>query len=262
VLAKMLGEAGGQVPTKNELALLKNIFGEDFTKAVLGKRTLLQKMTEAGLQLANIPRSIMTSFDLSAPLRQGIFLAARHPKKFFSAFAKQFRTFASEKAYKALNDEIISRPTYKLMRANKLAITELGQAMSTREEAFMAGWAEKIPAVGKVVRASGRAYTGFLNKIRADVFDDFIKQGNKLGIDDPNFLKSAASFVNHATGRGSLGGLEKASVWLNSALFSPRLITSRLNLINPVYYARLHPQVRKEALKSLFTFAGLAMTVG
>ena len=261
-LAKLLGEGGGQVPTKGEISLLKNVFGEDFIKAVLDKRTLLQKMTEAGYQLANVPRSIMASFDLSAPLRQGIFSMARHPKMFFSSFIKQFRTFPSEKAYKALNDEIVARPTYKLMRSNKLAITELGSSLTTREEAFMSNWAEKIPVAGWIVRASGRAYTGFLNKFRADMFDDFIRQGKKLGIDDPKFLKSAASFINHATGRGSLGPFEKAAVPLNSIFFSPRLIMSRLNLINPYYYATLQPAVRKEALKSLFTFAGLSLTVG
>jgi len=261
-LSKLFGEVGGKVPTKNEIKLLKDVFGEEFATTILGKRPLLDKLKEAGIQLANIPRSIMASFDLSAPLRQGIFLAARHPKKFFSSFAKQFKTFASEKAYKALNEEIISRPTYKIMRENKLAITELGSSLSTREEAFMSNWAEKIPGVGTIVRASGRAYTGFLNKLRADVFDDFIKQGEKLGIDDPKFLKDAANFVNHATGRGTLGGLEAAAVPLNTFFFSPRLIMSRLNLINPVYYAKLQPQVRKEALKSLFSFAGLALTVG
>ncbi|KKL69840.1 hypothetical protein LCGC14_2110880, partial [marine sediment metagenome] len=206
-------------------------------------------------------RSIMASFDLSAPFRQGIFLIGK-PKQFFSAFAKQFKTFASEKAYKALNDEIVSRPTYKLMRKNELAITELGQSLTTREEAFMSNWAERIPLIGKVVRASGRAYTGFLNKLRADVFDDFIKKGIKLEIEDPKFLKDAADFINHATGRGRLPQkLEPAAIALNTIFFSPRLTMSRLNLINPIYYVRLQPQVRKEALKSLFTFASTAALI-
>jgi len=262
-LAKLLGEAGGQVPTKGELTLLKDVFGADFAKAVLDKRTLLQKLKEAGYQLFNIPRSVMASFDLSAPLRQGIFSMARHPKMFFSSFIKQFKTFPSEVAYKALNDEIVSRPTYKLMREAKLAITELGSSLTTREEAFMSNWAERIPIIGRIIRASGRAYTGFLNKFRADMFDSFIKQGNKLGIDDPKFLESAADFINHATGRGRLpGSLEKAAVPLNTFFFSPRLIMSRLNLINPYYYTTLQPAVRKEALKSLFAFAGTALTIG
>lgn len=259
-LAKLLGEEGGIVPTRSELNLLKEVFGDEFVKTVSGKMSLFAKMKEAGIQLANIPRSIMASFDVSAPFRQGLFLSARYPRKFFSAFKEQFRVLPSEKAFKALNDEIATRPTYTLMKQNKLALTDLG-SLSSREEAFLSTWAEKIPLVGRGVRASSRAYTGFLNKMRADVFDDFIKQGDKLGMDDPKFLKDAANFVNTATGRGGLGALEKASVELSTLLFSPRLTMSRINLINPLYYAKLHPTVRKEALKSLVSLAGVAMTV-
>ena len=259
-LAKMLGEEGGVVPKKNEMDMMKEVFGNEFVKTIAEKRTLFAKMKEAGIQLLNVPRSIMASFDLSAPLRQGLFFVGK-PKHFFSAFKSQFKVFGSERAFKALNSEIASRPTYKLMKQNKLALTDLGN-LSNREEAFLSNWAEEIPLVGKGVRASSRAYTGFLNKMRADVFDDFVKQGEKLGIDDPKFLKSAANFVNTATGRGGLGPLEKASVELSTIFFSPRLTMSRLNLINPIYYAKLEPTVRKEALKSLFSLAGIAATIG
>lgn len=259
-LAKIFGEEGGTVPTKNELSLLKDVFGDNFVKTVSEKSSLFVKMKEAGIQLANIPRSVMASFDLSAPLRQGLFFIGK-PKKFFSAFKTQFKVLGNEKVFKALNNEISTRPTYNLMKQNKLALTDLG-SLSSREEAFLSSWAEKIPLIGKGVRASSRAYTGFLNKMRADVFDDFVKQGEKLGIDDPKFLKDAANFVNTATGRGGLGALEKASVELSTIFFSPRLTMSRLNLINPIYYAKLQPTVRKEALKSLFSLAGIVGTIG
>ena len=251
----------GQVPTKGEISLLKNVFGKDFSNALLSKRTLFEKIKEAGFQLANIPRSIMASYDLSAPLRQGVFFVGK-PKIFFSAFKAQFKALKSEKAFKALNDDIVKRSTYKLMRENNLALTDLGKSLTNREEAFMSSWAEKIPIVGWGVRASSRAYVGFLNKMRADVFDDFVKKGAELGLNkNPRYLKDAANFVNTATGRGSLGALEKAAVPLNSIFFSPRLTMSRLNLINPLYYVKLEPTVRKEALKSLFTFGAIATTV-
>ena len=259
-LAKIFGEFGGTVPTEGELTLLNEVFGKDFTKAVLSKRSLFTKAKEAGLEIANIPRALMASFDLSAPLRQGVFFVGR-PKQFLPAFKDMFKHFVSEKSFAALGEEIAARPTYKLMKKAGLSLTELGGKMSTREEAFMSSYAEKIPIIGKSVRLSSRAYTGFLNKLRADVFDDIIKKGAKLGVDDPKFVKDAANFINHATGRGTLGGLENSAVALNAAFFSPRLIASRLNLLSPTFYAQLHPQARKEALTSLFTFGATASTV-
>lgn len=258
-LAKLFGEYGGTVPTENELSLLKEVFGRDFVKTAVSKQSLWQKMKKLGLDVANIPRSIMASFDLSAPLRQGIFLMGR-PKQWGPAFGSMFKPFFSENAYQTLMQSIKAKPGYQLMLDSKLAMTDLG-SMTSREEIFMSNLAEKIPGVGRVVRASSRAYTGFLNKLRADVFEDIVEKGAKLGIKDPKFLKDAARFVNTATGRGGLGVLEAAAVPLNAALFSPRLMMSRLQLINPAFYVNLQPQVRKEALKSLFTFAGAASTV-
>src|SRR6185369_6689148 len=42
---------------------------------------------------------------------------------------------------------------------------------------------------------------------------------------------------------------------------SPRLMASRVTMLNPAFYARLDPFVRKQALKSLFSFAAIATTV-
>jgi hypothetical protein len=261
-LAKLFGEYGGTVPTEGELSLLDRVFGGEFIKAVMGKRSLLAKMRTAGYQLANIPRSIMSSFDFSAPLRQGIFFIGR-PKQFFGAFRKMFGQFGRERIFQAAQEEIIRRPTYDLMVKGRLALTEMGRFLGKREERFMAQWGERIPIIGRGVRASGRAYTGFLNKLRADVFDDLIGKADKLGLNpkaNMDLVKQIANFINVGTGRGSLGNLERAAVSLNSFFFSPRLVASRLTLLNPVYYVNLDPFVRKEALKSLFTFAGVGLT--
>lgn len=261
-LAKMFGEYGGKVPTKGELDLLNRVFGDEFTKTILGKRSIWEKLKEAGFQLANIPRSIMASFDLSAPFRQGLFLIGK-PKQFFGSFGSMFKAFGSTKAFDAIQENIISRNTYKLMTKSKLALTGIDRLLEKREEEFMSQWAEKIPIVGAGVKASERAYVGFLNKLRADVFDDLVKKAHHLGLkptQNMDLLKGIAGFVNNATGRGSLGGLERAGVALNSFFFSPRLMASRLNLLNPVYYIKQDPFVRKEALKSLFSLAGISMT--
>ena len=253
----------GRVPTEGELILLDRVFPKEFVKAVLDKRGLFAKFADAGYQLANIPRSVMASFDLSAPFRQGLFLIS-HPKRFFGSFVDMFKAFGSEKSFKAIQENIVKKPTFNLMKESKLALTEMGSILTKREESFMSGWAEKIPIVGKVIRASGRAYTGFLNKLRADVFDDLITQADKLGLtprNNPDLVKEISNFVNVASGRGSIGALQPAANALNSFFFSPRLMASRLTLLNPVYYIKANPFVRKEALKSLFTVLGAGTTI-
>lgn len=262
-LAKLFGELGGTVPTEGELKLLGKVFPQDFIRTLLSKRPLIKQMTEAGYQLANIPRSIMSSFDLSAPLRQGLFISAGHPVRGMQSFLKMFRQFGSEQAFQAVQESITKKASYNLMKESGLSLTEMGQNLLVREERFMSQWAEKIPLVGRGVRASGRAYMGFLNKLRADVFDDLAQKASKLGLDPQNNMKltkEIAKFVNAASGRGGLGALENSAVELNTFFFSPRLIASRLTLLNPIYYVKADPFVRKEALKCLFATAGAVGT--
>lgn len=260
-LSKLFGQYGGTVPTKGELTLLNKVFGNEFVETLLEKRPVFEQFKDALNQVINIPRSVMASFDLSAPMRQGVFFVGR--KEFYKAFPEMFKYFGSETAFKAINEEIATRPSFDLMKDSKLALTEMDALLEDREEAYMSNWAEKIPLVGGAIRASGRAYVGFLNKLRADVFDDMINKAQGIGLnpyENRDLAKEMAIFINAATGRGPLGSLERAGVNLNSVFFSPRLIASRLTLLNPVYYAKLSPFVRKEALKSLLSFAGFAAT--
>ncbi len=253
----------GRVPTEGELTLLGRVFPKEFIETILSKRSLFEKFKEASYQLGNLPRSVMASFDLSAPFRQGLFLTS-HPKRFFGAFVDMFKAFGSENAFKSIQESIVRKPSFELMKDSKLALTEMNAILTQREEKFASSWAEKIPFVGKVIRASGRAYTGFLNKLRADVFDDLITKADTLGLaprSNPQLTKEIANFVNVASGRGSLGSLQPAANALNSFFFSPKLMSSRLTLLNPVYYIKADPFVRKEALKSLFVVLGVGTSI-
>ena len=235
-LAKLLGAEGGAVPTENELKLLGEIFPQNFIQTVLNKRPLLAKLSEGVGQALNIPRSLMASIDFSAPLRQGLFLIGR-PKQFLPAFRDMFKYAFNEKAYQGLLTDIQKRPTYPLMRESKLPIMDLGSSLTGREEKFMSNLAEKIPGIGRLVRGSGRAYTGFLNKLRADVFDDLVTKFQSQGIKiEGRALNDLSNFIGTFTGRGKLGALEGSAVALNSVFFAHRLMSSRLNILNPLFY--------------------------
>jgi hypothetical protein len=273
-LHKLLGSEGAKVPTAGEIRLLSGVFSDDFIKGLMRNRTLSAKIWDGVKELVNMPRTLMSTMDLSAPFRQGVFMVGR--KQFWTAFVKMFHMYGSDKAFKAVQADIRGRPTFQLMRDANLAIHQ-GTFITDREEGFLSHWTEdifdapkKIPGVGKYipnpVKASDRAYTGFLHKLRADVFDKLIEDGRKVGINwehDSKGLKQLGAYVNAATGRGGLGKFEQATPLLNAVFFSPRLVTSRMKLLNPGYYInpRLNPVVRKAAIRDLVTFAGIATTV-
>lgn len=215
-------------------------------------------------EIVGTPRALMTMADFSASLRQGGFLFAKHPVISTGAFLKQFRAGFSEKNYQELLKNIKTDPFYPLAEKSGLAISELGGNLMKREEAYMANWIERVPLLGSLARGSARAYTAFLDKQRFDVFKSMVKNAQRVGrnpVDDEALLKNISNFVNTATGRGGLGRFERSANDLSVALFSPRLLSSRLSLLNPIYYYKLDPFVRKEALKSLFAFASTGSMV-
>lgn len=215
-------------------------------------------------ELSNLPRSLSASLgDFSFPGRQGIFLAPSFPKEWASSFGAQFGAFAKQENYNALMDSIMKHPDFKLAEQSGVSFTDIRTKLSKMEEKYLAAnLAEKIPIIGRGVIATQRAYTAAANKFRIDVFSRIMKDYENLGIKpDKKLLEQTAEFVNSGTGRGSLGKFEQAATFLNGFFFSPRLMTSRLKLLNPKYYVDLEPPLRKQALKSLFTFIGTGATI-
>jgi hypothetical protein len=221
------------------------------------------------MDLYQAPRTIMASGDLSGPLRQGLGLI--HKKAFWTSLKPMFDAWRSEDAYQASQQAIMERPLFReragpggkvlpsFAQDAGLKLTDL-KDMSTREESFVSQIAEKLPGV----RRSGRSYTAFLNNLRADTFESIIKDSKMFGVDakvNVPLAREIANFVNIASGRGSLGSLEQAAVPLGHVLFAPRLIAARLQMMNPAYYIMASPQVRQEALKSLFAIAAVGNTI-
>jgi hypothetical protein len=230
----------------------KRKFNEELIKDQLKNRNLAQKAKDTIIETFNLSRSIMTSFDLSAVLRQGGFISFGHPIRALKNFPDMLRALMSEKMQMYIENEIKKRPNYHLYKKHKLFLSEHGVDLKTMEEAYMSRHASKLPGVG----ASQRAYTTFLNKLRADSFDAMLKElpvNNKKPT--PKEIDAIANFVNVATGRGSIGGKEHALVGLNSIFFAPRLVASRLNILGgqPFYRgtARSRYLVAKEYARFL-----------
>jgi len=267
-----------QLPQVSEMYQMERVFGQDFIKEILKKRAFWKQAKDYVLDWVLLPRTLLASCDFSAPLRQGLYLLPSHPAKGFTAFGKSVRMFFDPEYYTETVRHLASRPYATMAEDSGLFLGSLARTskgISAREEAFMTRIAEKLPIIGKLVKASERAYVGYLDMFRASVFDGTvagwgIKPTVKLtgkaaqaaakqvgrGLDD---ITKLARYVNWATGRG---WAPKHTDILNAVFFSPRLQTSRIGL--PFLITKMlisdSPALKKMAARDLITFAGAAGT--
>lgn len=249
----------GKVPTSSQLALIQHVFGKKNAVALSGgvNHSHLDKVINA----LNIPRTLMATADLSAPLRQGLVALASHPILSAKQFPSMVRYFGDPGYYATRQAAIHADPDYHLALAAKLSLTDLGPetALAHHEEAFASDYAAQIPGIGHIVKGSGRAYTGYLNDVRMSLFKNQLRIAQNAGrnIHDEKFLTDIGKVINAATGRGTIGPRgEHIMPALNTIMFSPRLMLSRINYLNPAWYVKLSPQARLEALRGLFSTAG------
>jgi hypothetical protein len=242
----------GRIPTEGQLALLESVFGSDLIKTILAKRPFGKKAWEAFLNIINLPKAVLASWDLSAPLRQGALLFWAHPRQSIPALGTMLRGLLTKTNAASIMADIESSK-YALLREQAglyiAPITGVAARVSTREEAFMTSLAEYIPGI----QQSERAYIIYLNKLRASIFDKYaaLWEGEGKSMKD---YRDLADFINLATGRGPLGKLKNMGAFMNAVLFSPRLQTSRLLLPYKVF--TFNGATRAVAFRSMAAFIG------
>lgn len=180
---------------------------------------------------------------------------ARNASKTFIDIA---RTVKGAHVLDEVDAEVISRPTYDLMKRAKLAVADI------TEEAFPSQLPEKIPGLGRLYRASQDAYTAFLQRQRADIFDKYVQIAKKNGVDlsSDKELQSIGKLVNSLTGRGHLGKVEPAADAFNALFFAPRLFKSHIDTLTAHQLQKdVTPFVRKQAAINLLEIVSGTATV-
>ncbi len=237
----------------------------ELIKIELENRSILQKVLDNSIEAANIPRTSMSSMDFSAPLRQGLIATVAHPKLAVQAGKEMFKMAGSQERFDKWFQNIKEDPRYTEAKKSGLYIADPHDLrLSAKEESFMNNLVQKIPFIGThLIKGSERAYTGYLNKLRWDLYNQLSEQlfvNGENYINHPKLYKGLADFVNNSTGRGKLGWFEKAAPLLNTGIFSPRLIASRVRALGITdiatgftngYYSNLPKPVRIQALKDM-----------
>lgn len=242
----------------------------------------------AVMKTANTMKTMSSSLDLSAPLRQGIGLM--HRGEYYTAAKNMGRYMADENFFTNSMNTLRARPLNKLGEDSGLFISD-HLAPTRMEEHFADSYINTLresgSRFGRIITepfaASERAYVGFLNELRANTFDSLVTKAQKSGIPMytakldsagkpvinvttknvemvPNELaKKIAKYVNTASGRGDLGKLAKVGEELNVLFFSPRFVASRMQTLDPRFLIKADPFLRKEAIK---TWVGITSMIG
>lgn len=229
------------IPTRGGINLLSKVYGEDFARAIMKHRSYGQKSWDNFLDAWNLPRALLSTFDISATLRQGGLLAPNNKKIFGQAFQNQIKAFGSEDFARANQTARRLDPDFArftdagsldpMSGRQRLFLSDISEFanLESREEIFLSRFAGRLP----LVRNSERAYTEMLNDLRFKTMKKYVKDIEKTGraITEEE-LDAIATFINTATGRGPLGPLAHVAPILNGLLFSPRLLTSRFSAVS------------------------------
>ena len=216
-----------------------------------------QKITSKISNILNIPKSLLTSvLHFSAAGVQGWGMMSTGD--FWKAAVDQFKYFASEENYKNAQADISGHPDFDIAKRAGLGITSIDGKLNDREEAIQSNLVQKASryisdktGAPDFIRASSRAFTGFLNDVRFNRFEDLLNAARLKGTDvskGSDVAEDIANVVNSFTGRGkSFFGMDltKNQTNLNALFFSPRKMAGAVDMFNPMTY--LDPKIDSTA---------------
>lgn len=216
-----------RLKAENERA--KREFEQAKIKDEYRRSSLAQKAWRFTRESLNLPRAILSSWDLSAVLRQGGLISLGNPVRAARAIKEMFVGLASQRRAEEMDAAIRMRSNAKMYEDSGLYLAPLDEVrISRQEEQIMSELANKIPGI----KASNRAFVTFLNRLRADSFDSMAASLAKNGVKlTPEEATAIANYVNVATGRGNLGQASQAATTLATVFFSPRLLASRFQYL-------------------------------
>lgn len=252
-------------------------------------RSRFGQISDELAKAANVPKTLKSMGDISAVFRQGGFYSLTHPVAGFAKpTAAMLRAF-TETGFRNVEQAIKNHPKFEQARRDGVEFTGVEKSepnLSKMEESFFGSETIDVLATGKynplrAVKASKdfsqRTFVSFLDSQRMNMYDVMSEGLKAQGLNprsDPASYKGIAKLINIGTGRGNLGKTgNQAAPLLNIAMFSPRLVASRVqllnNMFNPVAVARMPKGVREQNVKdnvkflaATAAFMGLATAAG
>ena len=253
----------------NEIELMKEVFGSELAEALVKQRGKGITWGGKAVEVLNTQKAFLTATDMSPVFRQMWSTTFSHPIMVGRNIPGFFKYLKSPQAYDDVMKTIANDPLADLAHESGLALTKTYKRavdLSEKEEVFQTNFFQNMRGpVGATFRGFERGTTGLMNKVRFDFFKMLSENKMRQGItskSNPEIFKGLATIVNTGTGRGTLSAKwDKLGPALNTAFWSVRFTKSRIDLINPFWYARLPKGTRMTAVKESARTAAVTASV-
>jgi hypothetical protein len=263
---------------QDKLIELKAMIARRRAKAEYDRMSKVRKGWDTLLQTLGIRRMIQTGIDVSMAGRQAV-TSTLNPFAYKRTGAAMYDMFSS-----LWSPKNFRRNLYNLKESDiGREFTEFGGQFSEpeqmeldkREEEFRTNFVHKFlnkdNAASRALNRlwfSERAAAGYLNMLRIEHYKSKKAALEAAGLtpdNAPEAYKAITKWVMNSSGRGNMLKLIEDSksgrVAANNIFFGARLMASRMNMLNPLYYAKMPKELRIEAIKDMAGFAsGLFIT--
>jgi hypothetical protein len=197
--------------------------------------------------------------DVSFTFRQNVGQVLPHPIETSKHFFRALETLTSEDAADKITNEIANAENAFHYARSGLAILDADSpSAQQRHEVFTGTVAERIPVLGKVVKASGRHAVAIGNLVRTSAFDNYLHGMPNATLEE---MKALADVCNSTTGIGSVKFAGSAIKWLVRGFFSPKFTASRIQTPFKILQYWKLPRVRKLIAGEMVRAMGTAGTI-
>lgn len=241
-------------PTDAQLLVLNKVYPA-LAESLYGKRPAFNRFVDIGLPWSNLSRALTAGGDFSMALRQMFFYTGT--KEWRGAVGKmltQFKTHEQEVAH--YESKLRSKYAQDFRDLQQVGLGLL-DAPPQKEGTFLerrlrdnieghSSVPERIPGAGHIYKFGNRAARVGLNEIRTSLYENIMDSAKTSGIDveNPEIKQAVARDILRKTGKGNLGPLEAHKKFIGLGIFSPSLIASRFQALNPFLYSNLPNALR------------------
>ncbi len=264
-------------------------------KARHARRSKSEKAWDLFWQALAVRRIMQVAIDVSVPARQaapvtfnarywgiglknvksieGLLNTPNDIKKSINVdnFKNMFRSAFSAEYYDRLSYMIHTSPLYKNMIKDGVKFNETRSTQDAqRNEEHRHNFLYNAKGLGAVLKASNRVADSYLNSARFHLYTQGVmtlerENPTYTRENNPKAYQGIADWTMNLTGSGRMADFlehKQPQRLLGNTFFGAKLMTSRLNLLNPVYYAKMDKAVQKQVMKDLIGYTTTATLVG